>query len=206
MIMAHEGLPVRPFPEPPPSTTTTAVSVLPAAVQVPDLIGLTVDEAAAALAGTSLQLAIQPIVTDDHPPGVVFNQSPTGGTSVPGGFSVIVEVAEAPQALTVPDVVGLSAGEARATLTAAGFAVAEQAEVDPGGSAPGTVWKQSPGSGTPADVGDTVTIVVNPAPSSTTAPPPSSSAPPSSAPPPTTAAPTTAPPADEAGPPPTGGG
>jgi beta-lactam-binding protein with PASTA domain len=71
-------------------------------------------------------------------------------------------------AVAVPDVVGLRQGAARARLQRAGFSVSVvlDEECDPADetcdSRPGMVWAQSPSAGVEADVGRTVTIVVNP--------------------------------------------
>jgi beta-lactam-binding protein with PASTA domain len=73
-----------------------------------------------------------------------------------------------PEVANVPNVVGMQRGAAVAALEQAGFGVSVSfaQECDPDDEAcdyqPGVVWSQSPNGGTQAEVGSTVTIVVNP--------------------------------------------
>lgn len=61
--------------------------------------------------------------------------------------------------LTVPSVIGQSAGSATNALTQRGFQVKEQVQTNPGGT-PGKVFNQAPVGGATADKGSAVTIYV----------------------------------------------
>jgi beta-lactam-binding protein with PASTA domain len=69
---------------------------------------------------------------------------------------------------SVPNVLGMTEGAARAVLREAGFeiSVQEQQECDPVDPAcvyqKGVAWVQSPSAGAKLPVGSTVTITVNP--------------------------------------------
>ncbi len=139
---------------------------------VPSVVGLREAQATAALeaAGFNVRAVSQP---SEQPAGTVIAQSPGAGEQAQQTSTVTITVAEAsspsPVAeIHVPDVVGMTQGQATATLTHAGLRVSvvkDQAcsPSDPGCDyAKGVVWSQDPPSGTRAPEGSTVTIVVNP--------------------------------------------
>ncbi len=143
------------------SSVVVLVSGGPAPVRVPDLSGQSQTAAEAAL--TNAELAVGTItqqVSSTQSPGTVLAQSPTGGSSVHAGDKVNLTVAQAPQEVAVPNVVGAAQAAAASALKAAGFKTktvtrqtGEQAQV-------GTVLQQSPASATNAPKGATVTIFV----------------------------------------------
>ncbi|MEN6426617.1 MAG: LamG-like jellyroll fold domain-containing protein [Phycisphaerales bacterium] len=122
-------------------------------VLVPKLIGKTKTEAEAALRAVGLVLGT---VSGDLS-GKVTSQSPRAGTEVCAGSAVAITLSQ--QTATVPDVVGMSEGEARATLTAAGFVA--HVSYGPSDEAPGTVFKQDPAGGTVAPQGSEVDLTVS---------------------------------------------
>lgn len=67
-------------------------------VEVPSLVGLTRDEAIAALTGpdTLLSTNIENVQTDEAPAGTVISQSSAAGTSIEQGSTVTIRVANAP--------------------------------------------------------------------------------------------------------------
>jgi len=172
MLAAHEGLPAQDFPTPPPSSTTTTLPPLPDSVEVPNLIGRTIDDALLLELDTaSLLLAQAEIETNEFAPGTIVNQAPAPGELVPGGATVTVEVAvlpPPPPAEIIPDVIGLTEAEAKQVLTALAFGVDTVYEVDPAASdtapSPGIVWAITPTVGQTAPGGTIVTIKVNPTP------------------------------------------
>jgi len=172
MLAAHEGLPVEEFPTPPPSSTTTTLPPLPDSVEVPNLIGRTVDDTLILEMDTaSLILAQAEIETNEFAPGTIVNQAPGPGELVPGGATVTVEIAVLPPPPpdeAVPDVIGLTESEAKQILTGLAFVVVTVYEPDPAASStiptPGLVWSISPAVGQIAPGGATVTMKVNPTP------------------------------------------
>lgn len=67
-------------------------------VEVPSLVGLTRDEAIAALTGPDVLLStnIENVQTDDAPAGTVMSQSAAAGTSIEQGSTVTIRIANAP--------------------------------------------------------------------------------------------------------------
>jgi serine/threonine-protein kinase len=124
-----------------------------------------VDEARELLerAGFSVSEVGRPSST--YPPGRVIGQSPEAGDKAPEGSTVTIYVSTADNRSSVPDVLGYTSEQARATLRNAGFDVEVVFQSEPGrkgNSRNDRVWKQSPSGGTAAQQGSNVTIWVNP--------------------------------------------
>jgi eukaryotic-like serine/threonine-protein kinase len=144
---------------------------------VPDLTGMTKDQAEQALKDVGLALGKQ-TETDStqQRKGRVISSNPSAGDSVAKDTKVDIEVASGK--VRVPNVVGQTLEEARATLTDAGLAVkADQFEEST--QPEGTVIKQDP-SNTKVDQGATITLVLAKAPETppTTPPPTETTQPP----------------------------
>lgn len=125
-------------------------------VDVPDVTGLSVEDATAALADEGLKAEVRPgRVHSAEVAGDIAEQSPAEGAEVADGDSVELTVSKGPRMLDVPDVTGQDVDEARSTLEEAGFEV----EVDrPFLSFSDTVEKQSVDGGEQAAEGSTITI------------------------------------------------
>jgi serine/threonine-protein kinase len=154
--------PVSEFPVPPPLVFGADAPD----VAVPDVVGMPVEPAEAALGREGFRVVRQERSSTQYPPGYVVAQTPTAGASAKGGSEVTLFVSTGPPATTVPDVLDLAEAEAREKVADAGLkvkVVEQQEPKSPGsGSRKGKVWKQSPAGGSPADRGDTVTVYVNP--------------------------------------------
>jgi beta-lactam-binding protein with PASTA domain len=119
-------------------------------VEVPDLTGVALDDVPAVLAGPGLVLGV---VEGDG--GFVRDQEPAPGTLVPSGSSVNVSVESAvdPETLVpVPDLVGLTADEARQRVEADGLILGGELEVDE------QIADQDPAAGTFVPLGTVVTV------------------------------------------------
>jgi beta-lactam-binding protein with PASTA domain/tRNA A-37 threonylcarbamoyl transferase component Bud32 len=146
---------------------TLKVSLGVKEVAVPNLINLSVDEAANQLREVGLKLGDRRSVASDQERNLVTKSTPKSGKTVDVGSSVDVEVASGQN--KVPNVKGQSGGQARSILEQAGFTVVEQTE-ESGEGDPGDVIKQTPGAGENARLNSTVTITTATAPPVT--PPP----------------------------------
>ncbi len=166
MIAAHAGIPPTEFAPPPASAPPTTVLDVPDSVDVPDLFGQTVAAATERLDGTSLTLSPVEIEDETFAPGTIINQAPPPFTAVPGGTTVIVEVAIDPDQPTVPNVIGVDLTTARTRIRREGF-TSERVFVDQNNeftratdSADAVVVRQNPQPGTIAEAGTKVTIVL----------------------------------------------
>lgn len=174
MLGVHQGLPAYELPPPPHSAPPPPTAEpLPDSVEIPDLLGRVWDEAALTeeLEALSLKVAAVDVQTDEYEHATIIGQAPAAGSLRPGGVTVTVEVAEAPdlpEVIVVPDVVGLSEAEARQVLASPGLAVKAHLvpyfdeEASRFGGEPGLVWSQAPVAGSSVETGATVTLLVNP--------------------------------------------
>jgi beta-lactam-binding protein with PASTA domain len=110
-----------------------ALSKGPPPVDVPDVRGRTVEEAAAALTGSGLRVAPQrrERFDDEVPGGRGAGTDPASGRTTRKGSEVILEVSNA---LVVPDVMGMPRPEALAALREAGFEPAETGDTGDDGA------------------------------------------------------------------------
>ncbi|MDQ3935628.1 MAG: PASTA domain-containing protein [Actinomycetota bacterium] len=131
------------------------ISTGPEQVEVPDVVGLDVDEARAELTDAGLRPIVN-TVESDEPEDQVTGQNPGEGTQVDKGSRVTLTVSKGRDEVPVPNVEGDDEAEARATLEAAGFEVSVQEEPAPV-EEEGTVVRQRPSSGR-RPRGSTITI------------------------------------------------
>ena len=144
-------------------------------IEVPSVIGFTLDEGIEEIESLGLSVSVQERETSEFPEGTIVDQSPGGGSSAPQGSTVTIFVAvgegeaddDTDQGMaTVPNIIGYTESAAEAKLRNAGFEVEviTQAEEDRAEARRnrGRVWKQFPSSGDRAEKGSTVTIWVNP--------------------------------------------
>jgi eukaryotic-like serine/threonine-protein kinase len=146
------------------STVTLRVSGGPATVVVPDVKGMTVDQATGALADVGLVVThVKKAPDDTIPAGSVVRSAPPVGKSVPKGSAVTLVVSTGPAQIAVPDVRGLTEADARKQLEAKGFKVTttKQSSTD---KPAGTVLSQSPAAGGQAAPGATIALVIAQAP------------------------------------------
>ncbi|MFB4425133.1 Stk1 family PASTA domain-containing Ser/Thr kinase [Streptomyces sp. QL37] len=125
-------------------------------VDVPDVSGLSVEDAKDALDEAGLEAKVlSDRVNSREAAGEIARQSPGSGAEAAEGDTVELTVSKGPRMLQVPDVTGKDVDEARSTLEDAGFEV----KVDrPFLSFSDTVGGQSVEGGEKAAEGSTITI------------------------------------------------
>ena len=123
----------------------------PQKVRIPDLKGLSIAEASAALEMDGLVMALQ------GRGSTVTSVSPAPGTLVNEGSTVTVQAKGSPvKRGTVPDVLGLTTRAAAEVLAEGGYQMAAKGE--------GIAVKETPPAAARLKVGDTVTVVFAPGP------------------------------------------
>ena len=135
------------------------VSRGPLHLPTPDLGGLSGDSARGALEQAALTSKSRRAASKTAPKGQVFRQKPAAGETVQRGDTVTFWVSSGPPTVYVPVVVGLSQGDARASLEDAGFVVSVD-YVAGWGSMPGDVVGQDPAAGVKGRAGDEIVIQV----------------------------------------------
>jgi hypothetical protein len=106
------------------------------------------------------RLHVTPVFSSRHDEtlaGIAIAQSPAAGRTVEEGSAVNVVLSSGPPPVTVPAVVGSSAGAAEAALTSAGLRYATSTVAAPG-TAAGTVVRQAPSAQQSAPRGSTVAL------------------------------------------------
>ena len=147
---------------------TLLVSTGPPKTSVPDVVGMNYGDAVQALNDVNLKATKQEVFSQ-KPVGQVISQDPPAGEQVVEGTEIVLDVSRGAKQVAVPNVVGMSQDNATTTLQQAGFEVSSTSA--PSDSTPeGIVSDQSPGGGTQAAKGSTVTITVSSGPSTATVP------------------------------------
>jgi eukaryotic-like serine/threonine-protein kinase len=125
-----------------------------AQVEVPELVGLSLEDATAAIdeAGLDLGQVEQRELPDDPEsediePGTVLEQDPEPGEELDEGSEVDLVIAAGLDAIPVPSVVGLTEEEAREVLAEAGFELVDVEPVPDDEAEEGTVVEQVPEAG-----------------------------------------------------------
>ena len=131
----------------------------PDRVTVPNVTGITSDAAVARLEAEGLDAELNPI-PNEAPVDTVLEQDPLPDDRVDEGTTIELSVSSGPSIVKVPDVQGLSEGQATKRLEDLGF------EVDPGfrfsDRVPkGRVVGTEPGPGTEISSGSTIKLLVS---------------------------------------------
>jgi eukaryotic-like serine/threonine-protein kinase len=148
------------------------VSQGPKPVAIPPVVGVPYEQAAGQLQGAGFAVARRDVESND-PRDTVVQQDPPANSLAPKGSTVTLYVSKGPKDLVVPEVGSFSRADAIATLRNSGFKVVVDTSDVQDPSLDGVVLFQTPGAGTSAPPGSTVTITVGryvPPPTTTTEP------------------------------------
>jgi eukaryotic-like serine/threonine-protein kinase len=146
------------------ATVAVVVSLGIEQVAVPDLSGMSREEAQEALAEAGLEVRFEEAFSDEVPQaGRVIRQSTGAGQEVDKGATVTVTVSRGPLTVEVPNVRGKSLADGRAEVEAAGLRVRVEEQPRPRigpfrQGQYGRVEEQVPAPGTKAQRGETVTL------------------------------------------------
>jgi len=151
MDVANTKYPGGAFPEPDQKFLTTPMA------NVPSVLGLSPEAAQKALQDAGFGWSMDGEVDSAQPKGTIGSQSATG--QAPKGSSISLKTSRG-NLSALPDVTGMQADQAEATLSAAGFRVDRDRQDTDDQSKDGLVISQSPGAGENAKPGQKVTIVI----------------------------------------------
>jgi beta-lactam-binding protein with PASTA domain/tRNA A-37 threonylcarbamoyl transferase component Bud32 len=129
-------------------------------VEVPNVIGKTVDEATALLRQDGLEPKTQ-FEENEADVNLVFDQDPQSGSKVDKGKEVVIKVSKGAGAVKVPDVEGETREDAQRILEEAGQFKVRVTEEPNSSVDPGTVFDQNPRAGDSIPKGSDVEIVVS---------------------------------------------
>jgi serine/threonine-protein kinase len=156
------------------STVTITVSRGPRQVEVPGVVGQSLEAAQATLEDAGLVgEVVSEDPSDDFPePGTVIGQDPGEGEQIEEGGTVALTVSSGPATTTVPNVICDSPDEAQSEIEAAALEYSEagsQTSTECGGQED-VVIDQDPGADTTAEPGSTVTVTLSEGPPEPTGP------------------------------------
>jgi serine/threonine-protein kinase len=141
------------------STVVIFVSSGQAKTTVPEVVGMTRDEAVAALTAANLDVSVSEVYSEQEP-GTVTAQKPGPGTRLVEGETVFINVSRGIKQVSVPSVVGQTLDEAVAAIENAGLTagspVFENSE-----RPENTVIGQNPAGGSMQRPGTTVSLTVS---------------------------------------------
>jgi len=143
------------------SAVAVVLSLGPERYAVPQLTGLTVEEAAAALAEAKLALgaetqAFDPVIAT----GKIIESVPAQGELLKPDTVVDIVVSKGPKPVKIPNLAGAEAGAAKSQLEGAGLVVTTSEDFSTE-YAEGLVISTTPGKGEKVDVGGTVNLVIS---------------------------------------------
>ncbi len=155
--------------------TDTVDATAPSVAVVPNVVGMSQDEAESALTGAGFAPIATKVTTNDMPAGQVVAQIPAANTQLTPGSQVAIQVAQAseppkPTTVAVPNVVGMTQANAQSALLGAGLAPSfvNQASDAPKGQA----FEQQPSGGASVAPESVVIVAIStgqaPAPPATT--------------------------------------
>jgi eukaryotic-like serine/threonine-protein kinase len=141
------------------STVVLTISDGPGDAIVPDnLIGMSLIDARSALTSVGLLVSQTIAMPSDQPQGTVLEVNPPVGSVTNAGSSVVLTIASGE--VTVPNLIGIEAIQAKTLLIQAGFLIKEFYDFD--STQPvGVVIRQAPDAGTTQTIGKSVTITIN---------------------------------------------
>ncbi len=130
-------------------------------VAVPNVVGMTTDQANQTLTSAGLKLGRETTQVSDAPPNTIISQNPVSGAQLQQGQGVAVVISAGKEKVNVPNLIGLtSVNDARLALSDATLNLGSVEERD--SDAPqGSVIAQDPTASTSVDAGSRVNIAVS---------------------------------------------
>ncbi len=144
----------------PGATPAVVATPVPGQVQVPDLVGLSQEEARRVVEEAGLQLAVVGEKHDSSIPALsIISQTPPAGQMVQQGATVGVVISQGPNFITVPAVEDLPITAAELGLRETGLDISRR---DVWNRKPeGTILSQDPPAGSIVSEGSVVTLIVS---------------------------------------------
>ncbi|MDO5441361.1 MAG: Stk1 family PASTA domain-containing Ser/Thr kinase [Bacillota bacterium] len=131
-------------------------------INVPSIVGMTVEEAEKELAKSNLKLEVElELVSDDVPEGQIMSQTPQENSTVKSNQTIRVNVSKGSVTPYVPNVAGKSISNARTVVESYGYRLvisgyAKNDKIDKD-----YVISQNPATGTELEKGSTVSVVLS---------------------------------------------
>jgi serine/threonine-protein kinase len=151
-----------------------AISAGKKTATVPQVSGLTPQEARVAIENAGFQLGRVVELTSDYPRGTVYAVTPAPGTQIDLPAEVNLTVSAGPSVVQAPDLVGREIPDARSVLEQSGLRLGAISRDTSSTQTENTVLHQNPPAGTAVPAGSLVSVTVSRFPAVRPLPPPSS--------------------------------
>ncbi|MGI6037657.1 MAG: Stk1 family PASTA domain-containing Ser/Thr kinase, partial [Limnochordia bacterium] len=136
--------------------------IFPEEVTVPDLVGITVEEATSRLQSRDLYIEVERrIYHGEVPVNHIISQNPPANRQVKKFRTISVVVSRGPELVNIPDIIGLPLREARVALDRSGLVVGTIDEEYHDQIAPGQIIGQDPPPGQRLETGTSVDLIVS---------------------------------------------
>lgn len=112
------------------STVTMVVSTGANSTQIPSVLTLSENDALQTLQSAGFLVSIQRVTSSVAPEGEVVGQDPQGGSLLPRGGTVTIQVSAGTEEIPIPDVRGQELADARTFLESEGFSVEVEFEFE----------------------------------------------------------------------------
>jgi eukaryotic-like serine/threonine-protein kinase len=143
------------------SEVTITIGGGPETATIPDVTGLTVDEASQQLLEAGFVPSQRAVKNDDVKQNLVIRTDPAAGADAALNSTVTIFYSSGPNTIAIPDVRGQSENDARNTLTGAGF-TSIQAQQEASNDVPeGQVIRTDPPAGQQAAANASITLFVS---------------------------------------------
>lgn len=130
--------------------------------QVPDVVGMSIEEGRASLDDAGFLIEEQAASSDTVPSGTILRTEPGAGVSLERGKTIQVTVSSGQSRVDIPDVSRQSVEDASAALTAAGFVIGEIRPTNSADIPKDAVITTDPGPGENAAFpGTTINLVIS---------------------------------------------
>ncbi len=156
------------------SAVKLRVSAGPAPVAIPNVQGMSIDEAKAALSALGFKAVLDKAVNDPLPKDQIAKQNPLPDVPKAPGEIVTLTPSLGPETIAVPDLLRKTRAEVNQALQQAGLVLSVGTKKAPKDWDPGTAFEVSPKEGEVVPKGSSVTVSFAPeaAPGTTTSAPP----------------------------------
>ncbi len=140
---------------------TLAVSGGQRSATVPDVAGLSQQQARLAIENAGFQFGSTTERTSDQPRGAVMNSDPPAGEVIPLPAVVGIAISQGPATLQVPDLTGRTVADARSTLEQLGLHLGAVTRDTSSFQPENTILSQSPGPGQVVSAGGHVSLRIS---------------------------------------------
>ena len=133
----------------------------PALVEVPDVTGQRVGPAQERLQDAGFETQVRRVNDDEAKPNTVISTDPAPGDMAEEGTTVILEVSRGPQLVKVPNIVGMTEGDANSAIQDADLSVGNPSRERSDEFDEGRIIRADPEPGTEVDKGTAIDYVVS---------------------------------------------